>query len=157
MNSRTRNNSAILAALLAGSAMAAPAFAQEVPDQATALAEAAGTQFPQAGDHALAEFGRLLRDSLEPGDLAGRYGGEEFLCVLAHGGMARARAWGEALAQRVALGGLLWQGRVLPLTVSLGLAEREVGEGGIDAWIGRADRALYRAKHEGRNRVAVAE
>lgn len=44
MNSRTRNNSAILAALLAGSAMAAPAFAQEVPDQATALAEAAGTQ-----------------------------------------------------------------------------------------------------------------
>jgi len=111
----------------------------------------------QAGDHALAEFGRLLRDSLEPGDLAGRYGGEEFLCVLAHGGMARARAWGEALAQRVALGGLLWQGRVLPLTVSLGLAEREVGEGGIDAWIGRADRALYRAKHEGRNRVAVAE
>lgn len=108
-----------------------------------------------AGDRALAEFGRLLRDSLEPGDVAGRYGGEEFLCVLS-GGLPKARAWAQTLVERIAVGGLLWQGRVLQLTVSVGLAEREPGDGLIDAWVGRADAALYRAKHAGRNRVESA-
>jgi diguanylate cyclase (GGDEF)-like protein len=109
-----------------------------------------------AGDRALAEFGRLLRDSLDSGDMAGRYGGEEFLCVLNQGGLARARAWAETLVQRIAVGGLLWHGRVLQLTVSIGLAEREPGEELLDGWIARADAALYRAKHAGRNRVESA-
>jgi diguanylate cyclase (GGDEF)-like protein len=109
-----------------------------------------------AGDRALAEFGRLLVDALEAGDFAGRYGGEEFVCVLANGGLARARAWAQALADRLAVGGVLWHGRVLPLTVSIGLAEREPGDGLLDAWIARADAALYRAKDAGRNRVECA-
>jgi diguanylate cyclase (GGDEF)-like protein len=109
-----------------------------------------------AGDRALAEFGRLLRDSLESPDMAGRYGGEEFLCILGSGGLACARAWAETLVERIAVGGLLWQGRVLQLTVSIGLAEREPGDGLLDAWIARSDAALYRAKHAGRNRVESA-
>ena len=109
-----------------------------------------------AGDRALAEFGRLVGETLEAGDFAGRYGGEEFICMLANGGLGRARAWAHALAERLAVGGVLWHGRVLPLTVSIGLAEREPGDGLLDAWIGRADAALYRAKNAGRNRVECA-
>jgi diguanylate cyclase (GGDEF)-like protein len=88
------------------------------------------------------------------GELAARIGGEEFGVVLEGlaGAQAAARADGfrDALAARP----LLVDGLVLPVTISIGWAEFEPAvHGEVDGLFRAADRALYRAKNEGRNRV----
>ena len=90
------------------------------------------------------------------GELPARIGGEEFGVVLEGlpGDQAAARAEGfrEGLAARP----LLVDGLVLPVTISIGWAEfRPVDHPGVDGLYRAADRALYRAKHEGRNRVCA--
>lgn len=106
-----------------------------------------------AGDRALSEFARLVRQLVRPQDRLYRYGGEEFVLVMpdidaadAAGLMALVNA---AVRQKVRV-------RDLPLTVSVGLAMHEPGEG-ADAWLARADAALYRAKSDGRDRVVNAK
>jgi diguanylate cyclase (GGDEF)-like protein len=91
-----------------------------------------------------------------PGELAARIGGEEFGVVLEglDGPAAAARAEGvrEALAAKP----LLVDGKVLPVTISIGWAEFEPARNrAIDGFFRAADRALYRAKREGRNRVCA--
>lgn len=49
----------------------------------------------------------------------------------------------------------MWRLRPIPFTVSIGVATRAAAEVDVDALIKRADRALYRAKQSGRNRIAV--
>ena len=88
------------------------------------------------------------------GELAARIGGEEFGVVMEdqHGAVAAARAEGfrEALAARP----LLVDGLVLPVTISIGWAEFDAPvHGEVDGLYRAADRALYRAKNEGRDRV----
>lgn len=108
------------------------------------------------GDHCLRLVAATLRAALGEGDLLGRYGGEEFIAVLPGRGAAAARALGEQL--RAAVEGLLieWEGQVLRLTVSVGVATRLDSEVDPTDSIQRADKALYAAKREGRNRVLVA-
>jgi len=92
------------------------------------------------------------------GELPARIGGEEFGVVLEGlaGDLAGARAEGfrEGLAARP----LLVDGLSLPVTISIGWAEFQPGvHGAVDGLYRAADKALYRAKHEGRNRVCAAE
>ncbi|RDI37641.1 diguanylate cyclase (GGDEF)-like protein [Gluconacetobacter liquefaciens] len=106
-----------------------------------------------AGDEVLTEIGRILRRELRPEEAAGRYGGEEFLVVLTGQEPAGDR-------MRTLCRFLNWP--LSPdrpsgqhVTVSAGVAEARPGE----TWqslIGRADKALYRAKAEGRDRVIEA-
>ena len=106
-----------------------------------------------AGDECLRRFGALLDAMLGGRGARGRYGGEEFLAVLDDPDPATARAVAEQVraateALRVDLGGV----RVV-LTVSIGVAP--IVDGAAAA-LAAADRALYRAKAEGRNRVEGA-
>lgn len=107
-----------------------------------------------AGDQCLIEVSRVLqRFSHRPSDLAVRYGGEEFVLVLGDTGCAEAQSIAEAV--RAAIYDLnLVYGETKPITISAGVASC-VPDKGQDAsmLLKDADKALYRAKREGRNRV----
>ncbi|MDQ2102493.1 diguanylate cyclase [Azospirillum isscasi] len=109
-----------------------------------------------AGDEALRRFVQTLNSALRPGDLIGRYGGEEFVVLLPNTTLTDATAVAERLRQRVAAQDIGADGGSFRMTASFGVAavEPELGDsGGIDAALRIADAALYRAKAEGRNRV----
>ena len=108
----------------------------------------------QAGDEVLKAFSRLVGECIQTGDLFARLGGEEFACLLVDAPMAEALR----LAERVRgkFEAMRFAGLQTDTTVSVGVAM--AGDTGRDlsSLLGIADRALYRAKAEGRNRVAPA-
>ncbi len=104
-----------------------------------------------AGDAILASFAERLRDALRVPDHAYRYGGEEFCLVLPDTDAAGAHAVAERARVRVELPA---DTTMHALTASFGVAAWRPGDA-IDSLFGRADRALYRAKKSGRNRVEV--
>lgn len=106
-----------------------------------------------AGDQVLIAVARLLRDSLQARDAAGRWGGEEFLLLWDGTNTTEAERRANELRERIASGPLYPGGP--QLTLSFGLAEF-TGLDTLDRCINRADKALYRAKTEGRNRVCVS-
>lgn len=105
------------------------------------------------GDDVLRRFGEVLRERLRQNDVAARWGGEEFV-VLADGAhLDNARLLAEQIREAVAQTPFPPVPRV---TVSIGIAEYQEGETGDDL-LRRADKALYGAKRNGRNRVIAAE
>lgn len=105
------------------------------------------------GDEVLARVGDALRSTVRSQDLAARIGGEEFVVVGTH----RIGATPTELANRVraAIGAVRVQDADIVVTASIGVAERTPGEPFADV-LARADRALYDAKHAGRDCVALA-
>jgi two-component system, cell cycle response regulator len=106
------------------------------------------------GDAALRGVARLLGPCLRPYDAVGRYGGEEFLIVFPGCGAADALKLSERIRCHVASQPIAAPSGSLHLTVSAGVAT-DTGRHDIDldTLISAADRALYRAKNAGRNRV----
>jgi diguanylate cyclase (GGDEF)-like protein len=109
----------------------------------------------QAGDHALQEVARLAVASTRGVDYVARFGGEEFILVLVQTGLPEAELVAERIRAGVAASGLGREKGGEALTISLGLAQHEPGEP-VEETLARADRALYRAKQAGRNRVEAA-
>ena len=111
----------------------------------------------EAGDHVLQGFAKRMHAALRALDLAARYGGEEFLVVMPGAGMAEAQIAAERLRAEIAdTPFLLEDGTDIAVTVSIGLAQAQVGET-FESLLRRADVALYAAKHDGRNQVQAAE
>ncbi len=108
----------------------------------------------QAGDEVLKAFSRLVADSIQTGDLFARLGGEEFACLLIDAPMAEALRLAERVRSKFEA--MRFAGLQTDTTVSVGVAM--AGDTGRDlsSLLAIADRALYRAKAEGRNRVAPA-
>jgi diguanylate cyclase (GGDEF)-like protein len=113
-----------------------------------------------AGDEVLRMVARTLHATIRKEDFVARFGGEEFVVIARETGLEGARLLGERLRHAVERSRCVWQDVELSVTVSVGVTvsslpvefvagrtEREL----IDA----ADRALYRAKQEGRNRVVA--
>lgn len=86
-------------------------------------------------------------------DLSARFGGEEFIAILGDCEIKPAVAFGNRVRAELESRSYRW-GR---MTVSVGVAAYEEGMGSYEVLVAAADRALYRAKQEGRNRVVVAE
>lgn len=107
-----------------------------------------------AGDRVLAQVATVLENTVRACDMAVRYGGEEFLVLLADVGVEDAVHISERL--RVEIEHATSSGPNPPVTVSAGLALRCPGER-FEGLVTRADRALYRAKAAGRNNVVVAD
>jgi diguanylate cyclase (GGDEF)-like protein len=106
-----------------------------------------------AGDAALARMGAILRGAIRGDDLAFRFGGEEFVLLLPDTDLDGALRLAERVRQAVALD---HDSGLPPFTVSGGVAVSEPADGRDPGQIlRRADAALYRAKRDGRNRVAV--
>ena len=112
-----------------------------------------------AGDVALRQVSAVLKSAAtRPTDMAARYGGEEFAIILAGTDNVGAVAVGEKIRQAVTDAAIAHALSTLRLvSISIGIASRD--DGIATAWelIEAADRALYRAKESGRNRVAAPE
>lgn len=108
-----------------------------------------------AGDVVLQEVAQRLRRHLRGADVVGRYGGEEFLAVMAAAVPDDAVAVAERLRHAIAGEPMCVGDRLLPVTASLGVAFALPGMT-PETLIGAADAALYRAKAGGRNRVELA-
>lgn len=106
------------------------------------------------GDDVLRRFAERASALLSGRDFCARFGGEEFLLVLAKTDLERARLVLEQLRSELAQQQFA-QAPALRVTVSQGLAEYIHGEP-LAEWLARADDALYRAKEQGRNRTVVA-
>ena len=106
-----------------------------------------------AGDRALRTFSQVLRDSLRPADIPGRYGGEEFVIVLPECPVDEARQVlervRERLAERIVIADLP------PFTISFGLAFSDHAAD-FDEVVSLADAALLGAKAGGRDRIVVS-
>jgi diguanylate cyclase (GGDEF)-like protein len=106
------------------------------------------------GDRVLASGIQIVRQWLEPGDLIGRYGGEEFVVVMPGREASAASGVAERLRDKVAHGLVAMTQAKRMLTISIGLASlRASGATTLEELLGAADVAVYRAKAEGRNRV----
>jgi diguanylate cyclase (GGDEF)-like protein len=115
----------------------------------------------QAGDACLVRVAQTMEDSLNrPADLAARYGGEEFVALLVDTEREGARLLAERIRERIESLQLEHRASTVApyLTVSLGVATSlpRTTQPAADL-VSCADRALYRAKQGGRNRVALAE
>lgn len=104
-----------------------------------------------AGDEALRQTGRLLPLALRPGDIATRYGGEEFAVLLPGARGADALMVAERIVADIRNG--LWLHRAV--TASIGVAETRADEDAASL-VARADQALYAAKQGGRDRAVAA-
>lgn len=102
------------------------------------------------GDAALVAVAGLLQQKLRPLDIAARYGGEEFVLLLPQTDLSEALLVAERLREEMPA--LNIEGYPRKLTTSIGVAQLQIGEP-VEAMLKRADAALYRAKHAGRNRV----
>ena len=103
----------------------------------------------KAGDEALCDVSRSLRNSLRTGDIAGRLGGDEFAVLLPHTSAE------DAVAVAARIVDPLTGPRAVPLGLSFGVVQVQPGES-ADAALHRADQALYEAKRQGRSCAVVA-
>ena len=109
------------------------------------------------GDNVLKLLSKLLQKHIKGKDIAGRFGGEEFIMALPETNMNGGFALAEQI--RTSLEKMRWQSKssgkdIGTITISLGLAQFIPGED-LNSLIARADKALYAAKKNGRNRTAT--
>ncbi len=111
----------------------------------------------QTGDRVLMEVAALIRAQLRGHDVLARYGGEEFAALLAQGGEEGAREVAERIRASIAARSFrALDGTSFQVTISIGCAVFDPGAAPAvadEALVALADRALYRAKAEGRDRV----
>lgn len=107
----------------------------------------------QAGDSVLTEMASILHNILRTRDTAGRYGGEEFIVILDTTDLNKAVQTAERIRHAVEHHPFIWQDQVLRVTVSIGVTAITVDDKSLSNMISRVDKALYKAKKEGRNRV----
>jgi diguanylate cyclase (GGDEF)-like protein len=105
------------------------------------------------GDLVLCEAAHRMKNALRPYDVLGRYGGEEFLIMTPGCTTQETAKVAERIRERLESTPLTLRDVRIPITASFGVASSKDVAGDVDAVISAADAALYRAKHEGRNRV----
>ncbi len=115
-----------------------------------------------AGDMVLKRTAALIltcirkRRPLGEIDFAARYGGEEFIVMLRRADLQEAaEGAAERIREKIEKEKFEWEGKQIPVTVSLGVAVRHSGENVPDPMVHRADKALYKAKEAGKNCVRV--
>ncbi len=107
----------------------------------------------QAGDMCLRQVAERLRSSVRIYDSVGRYGGEEFLLIVPRSGLAETSKLAERLRLGLAARPVVLASEHLEVTASFGITAAEAGEADPEELLTAADRAVYCAKDQGRNRV----
>ena len=108
------------------------------------------------GDYVLKELGALMQNKLvRSNDYFARYGGEEFVVILQATSIKTAQDVAERIRQTVQSHVFVFQDKKIPVTISVGVAER-ISEENWEQVYNRADKALYLSKQNGRNKVTAA-
>lgn len=111
-----------------------------------------------AGDRVLVQLARQISESLRETDLAGRWGGEEFLIILPETDQNQAYQLAERLRMDFADNAVIIDdgtGQKLDLTISCGITQHRFGDS-MESLFNRADKALFCAKRAGRNQSCLA-
>jgi diguanylate cyclase (GGDEF)-like protein len=109
----------------------------------------------QAGDDALKIVADILRSLTRPGDCVGRYGGEEFVFIQLNTTLEGVKGYAERIRAEVERRGKILSRKIecAPLTVSIGVVMHSSSYRSYYDIVDAADKAMYQAKSEGRNRV----
>ncbi|HNX81405.1 MAG TPA: GGDEF domain-containing protein [Candidatus Omnitrophota bacterium] len=107
------------------------------------------------GDAILKEVAKVIKDNIRLIDSVGRYGGEEFLIILTETDLNGARFAAERIRQAMEMKRIRVYDEELRVTISIGISVFPDDADDMTHLIEKADRALYRAKQTGRNRVCV--
>lgn len=108
-----------------------------------------------AGDYVLKELARVVQSRIRRDEIFARYGGEEFSLVLPETSLQGAFSLCEAIRERVAQHRFVFQGEVIPVTISMGATILNEHDRVAPDVIARADEKLYEAKRSGRNKVCI--
>ncbi len=107
----------------------------------------------EAGNRLLKQLAERIQAELRYTDVPARYGGDEFVVLLPETPSKGAADVAERIRESMAAKPLVYDGNAVRSTVSIGVASFPEDGNSVDAIVARADRALYKAKNEGRNRV----
>lgn len=108
-----------------------------------------------AGDRALQILSALLKTILRKTDIAGRYGGDEFMLILPQTSLSGAESLADKILSEIRNADIgSRHGKQIRLSVSIGVASLESDSDSVDSLVKRADAAMYASKHGGRNRVS---
>jgi len=110
-----------------------------------------------AGDRAIAHVADILREGRRSSDIVARLGGDEFAILLPETDLAHATSLAERLRRQIEESPVVDDGRLVPITISLGAAEATLSMAGIHVLMKAADQSLYEAKSAGRNRTAATK
>lgn len=109
-----------------------------------------------AGDMALKFVSSVIRNTIRDSDIAGRVGGDEFIFCLPNAEYEEGLKFGQRLVDNVDISKFMYESKTIKLSMSIGLYSSDsIKADEIDLMIKEADQALYRAKKQGKNRVAV--
>ena len=113
----------------------------------------------EGGDFVLKEFTNLIRSLgiLKQKDIFARYGGEEFCLMMPATSVTEAGEMAETLRGKIHTHEFIYEGKRIPVTTSLGVAELKSDHDTSSDLIKSADKALYESKQSGRNRVTLAQ
>jgi len=106
----------------------------------------------EAGDAILAAVAKILKNDSRTVDIVGRFGGEEFLAILSDTDLQGGVTFAQKARKHVQKARFVYKGKRIKVTISAGVSERK-NHVSAEATINSADEYLYKAKHEGRNRV----
>jgi diguanylate cyclase (GGDEF)-like protein len=107
-----------------------------------------------AGDFVLKGVAERLLGSVRPYDVVGRYGGEEFMVLLPGTRFEQSQVVADRICENIRNAPFEAGGELLPVTVSVGVAESRQTDLALNDIVKRADEGLYKAKIGGRDRVA---
>ena len=110
----------------------------------------------QAGDRVLTVVAKLLSQQIRETDFVARFGGEEFVLLMPETPLDQARKVADNLRNSIEACEFHFKDQRVPVTISCGLAEFNDGDK-AETVFDRADRALYKAKHSGRNRCCTEQ
>ena len=108
-----------------------------------------------AGDEVIRQTARVLKESIREIDIAGRYGGEEFVVILVDTDAEGALVVAERIRTQMEVNTVTYDNQTIKYTVSLGIAELTTAISDKTQWIDCADQGLYKAKESGRNNSVI--
>jgi len=111
----------------------------------------------QCGDLILKNVSAKIASALRKTDCLGRYGGEEFCCILPETGLEQALLVAERIREMIQSMESLYEEQTVKVTISLGVARLDEVMTSEKELFSRADEALYEAKRTGRNRVVTLD